>query len=170
MEQLIFWLLAILALLGGLMMITARNLVHAVLWMLLTFANVAGIFITLGAEFVAVIQVLVYAGAILVLFLFVVMLLSVNERPEPVVRHPLQRIAGWIAGGMLAAELLLVLAVFQVTGRPGPYTPERIAQLGGNVQAVGGELYTIWLLPVTIASVLLTVAAVGAIVLAREDL
>ncbi len=170
MEALIFWVLASLALVGGLMMITANNLVHAVLWMLLTFANVAAIFVTLGAEFVAIIQVLVYAGAILVLFLFVVMLLNVNERREVVVRHPLQRAAGWIAGAMLLAELFLVLANFTLTGRPGEYSPARIEALGGNVQALGGTLYTTWLLPFEIASVVLLAAAIGAIYLAREEI
>jgi len=170
MEQAIFWLLASLALLGGVMMITARNLVHAVLWMLLTFFNVAAIFVTLGAEFVAIIQVLVYAGAILVLFLFVVMLLNVGERPEPVIQHPIQRAAGWIAGLMLVAEVFLVLANFVPTGRPGSFTPEEIQAVGGNIQALGGTLYTTWLLPFEVGSVILLAAAIGAIYLAREEI
>lgn len=170
LDSIIFFTLAGLALLGGLLMITARNLVHAVLWMLLTFFNVAAIFVTLGAEFVAVIQVLVYAGAILVLFLFVVMLLNVREQPEVGPLHPIQRVAGWLAGLMLAAELWLVILNFRPSGRGGEYTPERIAALGGNVAALGGDLYTTWLLPFEIASVILLAAAIGAIVLAREEI
>jgi NADH-quinone oxidoreductase subunit J len=171
LTSLFFLLFAAVALFGAIMVLVSRNPVHSVLFMLLAFANVAGIFVLLGAEFLAVIQVLVYSGAILVLFLFVVMLLARGERPLPTLSQPLQVPVAVFVGLALVTELALVVLTSNVGGgRRGADTPEAIAAAGGNIQALGGQLYTTWLLPFEIASVLLLVAAIGAIYLAKEDL
>lgn len=169
--SLLFLLFAAVALTAAVLVLLSRNPVHSVLFMLLTFVNVAAMFVLLQAEFIAVIQILVYSGAILVLFLFVVMLLAGGERPLPVLNQPLQAPAAVIVGLVLVSELVLVVLTSTVGGgRKGPDTPERIAAVGGNIEALGRQLYTTWLLPFEIASVLLLVAAVGAIYLAKEDL
>ncbi len=169
--SLIFLLFAAVALVSAMLVLISRNPIHSVLFLLLTFVNVAGMFVLLGAEFLAVVQILVYSGAILVLFLFVVMLLARSERPLPALRQPMQAPVAIFVGLALFTELALVLLQGDVRrGTPGPDTPERIAQAGGNIQALGQQLYTTWLLPFEIASVLLLVAAVGAIYLAKEDL
>ena len=167
----LFLLFAGVALFGAIMMLVARNPVHSVLFMLLTFINIAGMFVLLGAEFIAVIQVLVYSGAILVLFLFVVMLLAQQERPIPVLGQRLQLPVAVAVGLALVAEIIGVVATSVVdAGRHGADTPQAIAERGGNVQALGLQLYTTWLLPFEVASVLLLVAAIGALYLAKEDL
>lgn len=167
----LFLLFAFVALAAAVLVLIARNPVHSVLFMLLTFINVAGMFVLLQAEFIAVIQVLVYSGAILVLFLFVVMLLQRAERPLPVLIQPLQKPVALFAGLAFIAEVAVVMATSVVNaGRQGPDTPEQIAKVGGNIEAIGRILYTKWLLPFEVASVLLLVAAVGALYLAKEDL
>lgn len=169
--SLIFLLFAAAALFGAVTMLLVRNPVHSVLFLLLTFVNVAGMFVLMGAEFIAAIQVLVYSGAILVLFLFVVMLLQRSERPLPTLAQPLQAPLAIFTGLALISELALVVLTSTVgAGRRGTDTPARIAEAGGNIQALGEQLYTRWLLPFEIASVLLLVAAVGAIYLAKEEI
>ncbi|MDP9382562.1 MAG: NADH-quinone oxidoreductase subunit J [Chloroflexota bacterium] len=168
---LFFLLFAAVALFGAVMVLVSRNPVHSVLFMLLTFANVAGMFLLLNAEFIAAVQLLVYSGAILVLFLFVVMLLQRGERPLPALTQPLQAPVAIFVGLALLSELALVVLTSNVGGGTrGADTPEAIARAGGNIQALGSQLYTTWLLPFEIASVLLLVAAVGAIYLAKEDI
>ncbi len=167
----LFLLFAAVALGAAVMVLVARNPVHSVLFMLLTFVNVAAMFVLLGAEFLAVIQVLVYSGAILVLFLFVVMLLQRSERPLPTVAQPLQLPVALFVGAALAVEITLVVLLAAVDqGRKGRDTVQAIQKAGGNVEALGQQLYTTWLLPFEIASVLLLVATVGALFLAKEEL
>ena len=167
----LFLLFAAVALGSAVMVLAARNPIHSVLFMLLTFMNVAAMFVLLGAEFVAVLQVLVYSGAILVLFLFVVMLLQQGERELPPLNQPLQVPVAIGVGLVLAFEMAVVVLGSTLTrGVRGGDTPRVIAERGGNIQALGEQLYTTWLLPFEIASVLLLVAAVGAIFLAREDI
>ncbi len=169
--EVLFVLFALAALTGAVLMIAVRNPVHSVLFMLLTFVNVAAMFVLLNAYFVAVIQVLVYTGAILVLFLFVVMLLGQQRRPVPEVVRSVQAPVAILVGLALVVEVVGVVVASAVTaGHKGHDTPQAIAAAGGNVQALGQQLYTTWLLPFEVASVLLLVAAVGAVFLAKEEI
>ena len=164
----LFLLFAVTALGGAVMVLIARNAVHSVLFMLLAFVNVAAMFVLLGAEFLAVLQVLVYSGAILVLFLFVVMLLQQGERELPPINQPLQVPVAIGVGLLLAFEMAVVVLGNRMTGGiRGQDTPQAIAERGGNIQALGEQLFTTWLLPFEIASVLLLVAIVGSVLLAR---
>lgn len=170
-EFVLFLLFSLAILFGGVMVIVARNPVHSVLFMLLAFVNIAGIFVLLGAEFLAVIQVLVYTGAILVLFLFVVMLLGTSSRRQPEMGGSVQLPVAILVGLALIVEIAGVLISSAVgAGALGSDTPQAIQKAGGNVEAIGQSLYTQWLLPFEVASVLLLVAAVGAIYLAKEEL
>ncbi|HET6374396.1 MAG TPA: NADH-quinone oxidoreductase subunit J [Candidatus Polarisedimenticolia bacterium] len=161
-----FYLFASLALVSGVMVVTRRNAVHAALFLVLTFFSVAGIYIVLSAEFLAAVQVLVYAGGVLVLYLFVIMLVPLRDEKglQPAAKH--------IAVSMvLSSALAAVLISYFWNAEVSPTTAVSggLAASGGNIEAVGMELYTRYLLPFEIASVLLLVAMIGAVVLARKE-
>jgi NADH-quinone oxidoreductase subunit J len=162
-----FAILAIIALLTAFFMVTARNLVHAVLMMVANFGTIAIMYITLNAPFVAVVQVAVYAGAIMVLFLFVVMLLGEQQLAF---KEQLagQRMYAGILGAVLALFLLWTLFSANPATPRTTLSPEQIGSQ--NAQLVGGLLYTQYLLPFEITSILLLVAMVGAVVLAKRRL
>ncbi|MFN8485532.1 MAG: NADH-quinone oxidoreductase subunit J [Anaerolineae bacterium] len=168
MTLIFFVFVAAVALVAAFMMITARNLVHAVLWMVLNFASVAVLYITLSAPFASMVQIAVYAGAIMVLFLFVVMLLGERQLTFQ------EQLAGqrvWAA--VLAVVLFALLGVALLFGTPvGPAANAiSVEQMGAeNPQLVGSLLYTTYLVPFEITSVLLLIAMIGAVVLAKRRL
>ncbi|GAB4534642.1 MAG: NADH-quinone oxidoreductase subunit J [Thermodesulfovibrionia bacterium] len=164
--QLLFTYLALAITILSLVVITRRNPVHAVLWMLVLFIHLAVLYLTLDAEFLAAIQMIIYAGAILVLFLFVIMLLDVKEAVAEkrfISRWPIALVIG--IGLMLF--FILVLKETSIYPQLGPYSIERI-QSEGNIMVIGRVLYTDYLLPFEIASVVLLVAIIGAVVLAKR--
>lgn len=172
MEAAAFYTFSALILGFGLLVITARNAVHSVLFLVLNFLFVAAMYVTLDAEFLAVIQVLVYAGGVVVLYLFVVMLVSLKRAPE---QHADRRRLG-VLGVVLAGVVLLELAgiaAYTYTADAAP-PPARAATgippafQDSNTAALGWVLYTEYLIPFEVASVLLLAAMVGAIVLARR--
>ena len=167
MSLLLFGILAVIALITAALMVTARNLVHAVLMMVANFGTVAIMYITLTAPFVAVVQVAVYAGAIMVLFLFVVMLLGEQQLDfaEPFAG---QRMAAGTLGLLLAVMLLVTLYTANPAGVQTALTVEQIGR--ENAQRVGELLYTQYLLPFEATSILLLIAMVGAVVLAKRRL
>ncbi|MGE0024570.1 MAG: NADH-quinone oxidoreductase subunit J [Geminicoccaceae bacterium] len=159
-----FYLFAILALASGAMVIVAKNPVHAVLFLILTFFNAAGLFILLGAEFLAMLLVIVYVGAVAVLFLFVVMMLDVDFaelRAGFIKNAPV----GLLVGGVVLAELVLLV----LARGAAPVTPGLAASpipLGmTNTEALGQVLYTKYVYIFQGAGLVLLVAMVGAIVL-----
>lgn len=158
-----------LAALTSLLVILQRNPLHSALFLVISFVNVACIYVMLGAEFVAVTQIIVYTGAILVLILFAIMLVRVEDLPEMYGGHPVQGIVGPILGIALFLEILAVIGSTIPLGPVGSFTPDAIAAVGGNIQAVGRSLYSDFLVPFEIASLVLLVGAIGAIVLARPD-
>ena len=165
LELIAFFVLAGLAVGSALAMITARNLVHGVMFMVGNFAAVAVLYLFLEAPFLAAVQVAVYAGAIMVLFLFVVMLIGQREvtLSERLIG---QRWLGVLLSVVLLVGLLSVVAVDQLTGRVAS-VPGGLAQ--NNPQQVGELLYTKYIFPFEIVSVLLLVAMIGAVVLARRE-
>ena len=154
-----FWSLAGLTLGSAAMIILVRNLLHAVLFLILSFVGIAGLYITLSADFVAVTQVLIYAGAIAVLMIFAVMLTPRSSRDNA--GNFLQLPALLLSGLVIAGITFVVLETdWREAGR-GPFD--------STAAAIGEALLTPFVLPFEIASVLLVVAMVGAIVLVRED-
>ena len=158
---LFFYFFAALAVVGALMTITRRNAVHSAVYLVLTFVAISGIYVLLGAEFLFAVQVLVYAGGIMVLFLFVIMLVNLEEPRR-------------FSGGRLrlGASVALALLLFGALGlaflREGPAATAPAASLGeGNLQLMGWVLYRQYLLPFEAVSLLLLVAMVGAIILGR---
>lgn len=166
MDLIVFYLFAAIAVLAAIGMVLLRNPVHSALSLALVFVSLAAMYVLLSAPFIAVAQVLIYAGAILILFVFVIMLLSPGvDQGGGALRA--QRGLAVLFGAALVIELVMVLAAAVLPPTRGDFTPERIAQVG-NVQAVGAALFTDFLLPFEITSVLLLVAIVGVMVLAKK--
>ena len=151
----------------ALMVVTRKNPVHSALFMLPLFFHVAGIFVMLDAEFVAAIQVLVYACAIMVLFLFVIMLVNPHDAKEKYF------MGGWPLlvpfALTLGGFIMSILTRAEFNGTQGHYTVEAVKK-AGNSQLIGKVLYTEFLFPFEVASVILLVAMVGAIILAKKKL
>ncbi len=166
MALVFFYILAILAVLSALGMVTARNAVHGVLFMVANFALVAVLYLLLDAPFIAMVQIAVYAGAIIVLFLFVVMLIG----PVPTSlrdKLPGQRPLGLLAGLVLLLLIGSVAAVATVTAGAG--VSSRVVSAFGSPQAIGEVLFTRYLYPFEITSVILLAAMVGAVVLGKKE-
>ena len=164
-----FCLLAAICVITAAGMVASANPVHAGIFLGLCFIHVAGIFVMLGAEFLAVIQVIVYTGAILVLLLFVLMLVDPDDLPEFHTGRPIQRAVAILLGLVLLLEIGVAILGRTIEGAKGTATPENIALAGGNTQALGRVLYTQYLLPFEIVSLVLTVGVIGAIVLAMPE-
>ena len=163
--QILFAALAAVLVVSSLLVILHRNPVTSALFLVSAFCALAGIYLTLHAEFLGMVQVIVYAGAIMVLFLFVIMYLNLQHDLETGVQTAVRRGIGWIAGAVLLAEAgLLVSKRWAV----GPVAPPEAVATAGNTQAIGIALYTRYLFPFEITSMVLLVAMVGAIVIARS--
>jgi len=159
-----FYVLAAIAIVSAFAVIAARNPVHSVLFLILTFFTSAGLFVLLGAEFLAMLLVVVYVGAVAVLFLFVVMMLDVDfaELKQGFLSY---MPVGLIIAGLLLAELVLVgNAALSSEGAPIALPPDQPAEVT-NAEAIGRVLYTDYILVFQMAGLILFVAMVGAIVL-----
>lgn len=166
MELFFFYYLAGIIVLTAILVVALRNPVYSVLSLLVMFFHVAGLYVTLHAEFLAAVQVIVYAGAILVLYLFVVMLLNVKRED----RYHRQLPLGAFLGVVIVTEALLL--AFQQSGSDtSPMSPPGgVGDAVGNTETIGDVLYTTYLFPFEVASLILLVAMIGAIVLAKRDL
>jgi NADH-quinone oxidoreductase subunit J len=165
MEQLLFWLWGGTAVVFAIMMILKRNPVHSALCLVVVFVCLALLYVMLGAEFLAAVQVIVYAGAIMVLFLFVIMLLNLETEARST---GLSRTA-FKACSMVSAGLLLLLLVGSGAVKAlRSMLPQQAAELPGNTGAVAELLFTKYLLPFEVTSILLLAAIVGALVLAGK--
>lgn len=168
-ELVLFLLLALVAVVSAAMMLLSKNAVHSALWLVLNFATVALFFLWLGAPFIAMVQVTVYAGAIMVLFLFVIMLLGAEmvQAERNVLRsQPLLTL-------FLTLIFLGVAGVYFLSGGIGA-TPEQFAspeaaRAFGSPQAIGLALFTQYSLPFEVTSFLLLVGMIGAVVLTRDE-
>ena len=164
-----FYTLAAFILGFAVLVISTRDTVHSVLFLVLDFLFVAALYVLLGAEFLAAIQVLVYAGGIVVLYLFVVMLVNLRRPPEAY-EDPHRRTN---LGFALAAAVLMELGAVAAYAyaRPAPALAGAAAAIpvSGNTEEVGWLLYTSYLIPFEIASMLLLIAMIGAIVLAKRE-
>lgn len=166
-QAITFYVLSAFILGFAVMVISTRNTVHCVLFLVINFLFVAALYVLLGAPFLAVIQILVYAGGIVVLYLFVVMLVNLKRAPEA---HSDPRRRGRL-GFALAAIVLAQLAAIAVLGggNVNPVPSPTTAGMG-NTEQVGLMLYTDYLIPFEVASILLLVAMVGAIVLTKKEI
>jgi NADH-quinone oxidoreductase subunit J len=163
-HKLIFLYFAVVILVSAVLMITRRNPVHSVMFMLLLFFHIAGVFVLLNAEFLAAVQLIVYAGAILILYLFVVMLLN-NSTERQAARA--NRFWPWMVafGVLIAGEIGLLVSRGSFPAEAG----QTLRQGGAGVAELGQMLYQNYLIPFEIASVILLVGLVGAVMLAKKS-
>jgi len=164
----VFVILAAMTLVSAVLVITRHNPVHSVMWLIVTLFSVGGIYLILQAEFLFAVQIILYVGAVMVLFLFVVMLVSVD-----ISLNQAQFSRQWPLGVLTVLLLIGELAYgFYQQSRRGfnLASPGLIPMTGGNTQNVGLALYRTYMLPVEIASLLLLVAMVGAVIMAKRKL
>src|SRR4051812_42630596 len=162
--QILFWFLSIVSIVSAINVVISKNPVFSVLWLIVTFFSISAHYILLNAQFLAVVNIIVYAGAIMVLFLFVIMLMNLGKEVEPQ-KNKWLRLAGVIAGGCMF--LLFVL------GFKDAETANQIAQVKegdiGLINRLGVALFDDYVVPFEISSVLFLSAMVGAIVIGKKD-
>src|SRR6202166_1507380 len=156
--QILFWFLSILALISAILGVASKNPVHSVLWLILVFFAISGHYILLNAQFLAIVNLIVYAGAIMVLFLFVFMLMNLNADTEPQ-KNKWLKIAGVVAGGSLLLVLVAALKNADIKTRLVQVNKGDI----GLIHNLGVVLFTDYLVPFEISSVLFLGAMVGAV-------
>ena len=161
--QIMFWVLSVLALGSAVKVITSKNPVHSILYLIVVFFTISGHYILLNAQFLAIVNIIVYAGAIMVLFLFVVMLMNLNANTEPP-KNKLMNFAGVISGGILFLVIVAALNKSQQI--------HAAVQLnGGNaglIKNLGRVLFSEYVLPFEISSVLFLSAMIGAVVIGKK--
>jgi NADH-quinone oxidoreductase subunit J len=165
-----FWFIfAALAVGGGIGMVASRNPVASLLFLVLAFFNLAGIYVLLDAQFIAAAQVIVYAGAIMVLFLFVIMLLNLGHDFQADVRRGIWIVLGFLGAGLIGYALSRTFTETGTLsqGNGGRLVDASVRQLGA-VGAIAFPLYRDFVVPFEITSVLLLVAAIGAVLLAKR--
>ncbi len=162
-----FYLFACICVASAVMVIASRNPVHSVLWLILAFVNAAGLFMLMGAEFLAFILIVVYVGAVAVLFLFVIMMLDIDFAE---VKHGVLQYLpfGLLIGGILLVELLLIVGTWTIGGVGAHAGAVPIPANVTNTEALGLVLYTRYVYFFEAAGMILLVAMVGAIVLTLE--
>ena len=166
LEQILFYIFAIGGIVSAFLVVTRRNPIIAAIYIIINFFCLAGIYLTLHAQFIAVVQILVYAGAIMVLFVFVIMLLNLGDE------RSLRDGFSWkkvVAGGFGFGVLMELIYIFIMPNGAQTIEMTRATDIG-TVEAIGRVLFTQFLFPFEVTSLLLTAAIVGAIVLAKKNL
>jgi NADH-quinone oxidoreductase subunit J len=163
--QILFFFLSVLAIFSAIMVLISKNPVHSVLWLIAVFFAISGHYILLNAQFLAIVNLIVYAGAIMVLFLFVIMLMNLNADSEPR-KHQWMKIAGVISGGCFLMVLIsLVRQTIEITGKTSLVKEGNI----GLIKNLGKVLFSDFVVPFEISSVLFLSAMVGAVVIGKKD-
>jgi NADH-quinone oxidoreductase subunit J len=162
--QLLFWILSILAIFSAIMVVVSKSPVHSVLWLILVFFAISGHYVLLNAQFLAIVNMIVYAGAIMVLFLFVIMLMNLDADTEPQ-KNKWLKMAGVIGGGALLLVLVAALKNADIKNR--------MAETGrgdiGLIHNLGLALFNEYVVPFEISSVLFLSAMVGAAVIGKKE-
>ena len=162
--ELVFYIAGAVAVISTALMLTRLNVVHSLLYLIVSFLGIAVVFFVLGAPFVAALEIIVYAGAIMVLFVFVIMLLNAGAET---VTFQVSRFVKYLGAILLAGFLALIAYIIQAALPKGEGVVFGAFQ-GGTALDIGRKLFTSYLLPVEVTSVLILIALVGAIVLARK--
>jgi NADH-quinone oxidoreductase subunit J len=186
-ESVFFWVFALGALVAGLLTVMARNAVHSALFLISALVSVAALFVLLGAEFIAGVQILVYVGGVMVLFLFVIMLVNVSAEERG--GEELFNRSGQVTAAVCFVALLVLGLFYAINQSAGRFAPDpdatvsrreqeaarmrtaetRVSKISEDTQRVGASLYRYGALPFEIASLLLLVAIVGSVLLARTS-
>jgi NADH-quinone oxidoreductase subunit J len=168
-ERILFILFGALAVGGALATISRTNVIHGLIALIFTFVNVGAIFLLTSAYFLAVVQVMVYAGAIMVLFTFVVMFLNLSEFQQIEQLHPRQKWLALVLAPIVLAEFVVVALAATFVSVGGGLDPAAVAAAGGNTFVLGETFFNQALLPFEVAALILLVGMVGAIVLAKKE-
>ena len=163
-SEILFYFLSVLALGSAIMLVVSKNPVHSVLWLIVTFVAITGHYILMNAQFLGIVNLIVYAGAIMVLFLFVIMLMNLNAETEPK-KNKWLRLAGVVAGGCL---LLVLVAALKDADRKGQMVLYGGGEIG-LIENLGKVLFTEYVVPFEISSVLFLSAMVGAVVIGKKE-
>ncbi len=166
-DQIVFWVFAPISVGSAVAMLFQRNAIHAALFLIVNFFTLAVFYLVLSAPFLFAVQIIVYAGAIMVLFLFVIMLLGVDREESLVERLRGQRPLAIVLGLGLAAEIFVAARASLGLAR-GPANFDQTVNAGGNAQALSHVLFRDYFLPFEVTSILLIVAAIAAMVLAQR--
>src|SRR6476620_10712756 len=161
--EILFWFLSALALGSAIMVVASRSPVHSILYLILTFFAISGHYILLNAQFLAIVNIIVYAGAIMVLFLFVIMLMNLNADAEPP-KNIYLRLTGVIAGSCL---MIVFVAAFSRTSDNN--TVLRLGTGVGLIKNLGMTLFNQYVVPFEISSVLFLSAMIGAVVIGKKE-
>lgn len=162
--QILFGFLSVLALFSAIMVVISKNPVYSVIWLILVFFAISGHYIMLNAQFLAIVNIIVYAGAIMVLFLFVIMLMNLNKEVEPK-KNRWVKVAGAVAGGCLLLVLVAALKDSDVKSKTALMNEGNI----GLIKVLGKELFSTYVVPFEISSILFLSAMVGAIVIGKKE-
>jgi NADH-quinone oxidoreductase subunit J len=163
--EIMFWFLSILALGAAVMVVASKSPVYSILFLILTFFAISGHYILLNAQFLAVVNVIVYAGAIMVLFLFVVMLMNLNAESEPHQKNKWLLYIGGISGGSV---LLVIVAALKKTVATTQLVQMNNGEVG-LIKNLGIKLFTDYVFPFEISSVLFLSAMIGAVVISKKE-
>jgi NADH-quinone oxidoreductase subunit J len=161
--QIVFWFLTALALVAAIGVISSKNPIYSVLWLIVVFFAISGHYILMNAQFLAIVNIIVYAGAIMVLFLFVVMLMNLNSDAEPV-KNVYMKMAGIISGLTL---MIVLVAAFSSTETQNVLMAPGTSV--GLIENLGKALFNKYVVPFEISSILFLSAMVGAIVIGKRD-
>ncbi len=162
--EILFWVLSVVALFSAIMVVASKNPVHSILFLIVVFFTISGHYILMNAQFLAIVNIIVYAGAIMVLFLFVVMLMNLNAESEPK-KNRLIQFAGLISGGCLF--LVLIAAITQSS------STNNVMQMAsgdhGLIKNLGMVLFRDYVIPFEVSSVLFLSAMIGAVVIGKKE-
>jgi NADH-quinone oxidoreductase subunit J len=167
METLFFLIITLVAIVSAILVVTCKNPINSALALVMTFFCLATYYVLLDAPFMAAVQVMVYAGAIMVLIVFTIMLL--NIRVDATKKHSHKIVLGSIVGFFTLINTVFIIFKSHVAAPNGPLTGEMIRQQG-HTELIGREMFTNFLLPFEITSILLLVAIVGAVILAKKKI
>ena len=160
----LFWILTVMALFSALMVITSKNPMHSVIWLIIVFFAISGHYLLMNAQFLAIVNIIVYAGAIMVLFLYVLMLMDLKKETEPQKNRWL-KLAGALAGGSL---LLVLVAALRKADIAKDIAETRMGDIG-LIENLGKTLFTDFVVPFEISSILFLSAMVGAVVIGKKE-
>ncbi len=167
METLFFAIVSLVAIISAILVITCKNPINSALSLIMTFFCLATYYVMLDAPFMAAVQVMVYAGAIMVLIVFTIMLL--NIRVNATQKHSHRILLGSIIGFFTLINTIVLLVKSQASKPVGPFTGDMIRNIGHS-ELIGREMFTTFLLPFEITSILLLVAIVGSVILAKKNI
>src|SRR6516164_633624 len=162
--QFLFWFLSVVAIFSAIMVVVSKNPVHSVLWLIIVFFTISGHYILLNAQFLAIVNLIVYAGAIMVLFLFVIMLMNLNAETEPQ-KNKWLKIAGVIGGGSLLLVLVAALKSADLHNKIAETSTGDI----GLIHNLGLVLFNEYVIPFEISSVLFLSAMVGTVIIGKKE-